>query len=467
MPPGPFPFPFIGNLLQLGSDPVDPFNKLVQKYGDIFTVTLPNGATVVINSAEVTREARLGRKDDLAGRCRELIYPADVISEEKAIFASDYGHEFLFRKKIFKSGLHVFGNGIEQAEERVERAVQDLLKEVEAMKGQPFSPKTFVARAIISQMWEWITSKKYPLDHPTMKTLDELITEIRVIEARATLYQLIPWLSYLPTTFNRKLKDIVKTREKVLVPELQAHSNTYSSSVTRDLIDSFIGAYEKERAKETGINVGSIEDIQFLMLEILDGASDTSSSITTWFILYMLLNQDVQRKIHEELDRVVGRDRSPRWQDSKNLPYLQATLSEVIRHSRLVPMLATNAIRDTTVGGYHIPKRTSVFINICHIHRDEKEWPEADTFKPERFLDDNGMFVGWTALPGFMPFGIGRRECPGQALGKITIFSFASALMHRFKFELAEGEPQPSLEPSGPHAVLCPKDYKVVAKKRM
>ena len=467
MPPGPFPFPFIGNLLQLGSDPLDPFNKLVQKYGDIFTVTFPVGTAVVINSAELAREARLRRKDDLAGKCQDTIYPFNVILGERAISASDYGTAFEFRKKVFKSGLRIFGNGIEQAEERVERAVQNLLKEIEAMEGQPFSPTKFVARAIISQMWEWISSKKYPLDHPTVKTLHKLITEIGVLVARATLYQLIPWLSYLPTTFNRKLKDIVKTREKVLVPELQAHSNTYSSSVTRDLIDSFIGAYEKERAKETGINVGSIEDIQFLMLEILDGASDTSSSITTWFILYMLLNQDVQRKIHEELDRVVGRDRLPRWQDAKNLPYLQATLCEVLRHSRLVPVHLTNAIRDTVISGYHIPKRTPVFINVYHIHRSEKEWLEADTFKPERFLDDNGMFVGWTTFPSFMPFGIGRRECPGQALGKIMIFSFASALMHRFRFQLAEGDCQPTLEAAGPHLVLCPKDYKVVAKRRM
>ena len=300
-----------------------------------------------------------------------------------------------------------------------------------------------------------------------MRTIYELITDIKVLFRRTSLHRLIPWLPYLSMTLNRKLEDVVKTREKVFVPELQAHWNTYSSSVTRDLIDSFIGVYEKERAKETSIKVGSIEDIQFLMLEILDGASHTSSSITTWLILYVLLNQDIQRKIHEELDRVVGRDHLPRWQNSKNMPYLQATLCEVIRHSRLVRTLVTNAIRDTTVGGYHIPKYTTVFINLCHIYRDEKEWSEADTFKPERFLDDNGMFVGWTALPGFMPFGIGGRECPGQALGKIILFSFASALMHRFKFEFAEGEPQPSLEPDESEIVLSPKEYKVVAKKRM
>ena len=390
-----------------------------------------------------------------------------MLSSAKKIVGSDYEEAHEFRKKIFKSALHVFGAGIEETEERMQHAIQNLLKEIEAMEGRPFSPKKFVACAIISQLWEWISSKECSLHHSTVKSFFEFNEKIANLCALGTLYQLIPWLSYLPTTFNCKLKEVIKTRDEVFAPELQAHRETYAFGVIRDLTDSFLSAYEKEKSKKTGKDIGSIEDIQFLMLDVQTAASDTSSSTIARFILYTTLNQDVQRKIHEELDRVVGKDRLPCWQDSKNMPYLQATLCEVLRHSRLFPTLITNAIRDTTIGGYHIPKRTPVFINLYHIHRDEKEWPEADTFKPERFLVDNGMFVGWTTFPSFMPFGIGRRECPGQALGKIMIFSIASALMHRFKFEFAEGEPRPGVEPAKPQIVLCPKDYKVVAKKRM
>ena len=170
------------------------------------------------------------------------------------------------------------------------------------MEGRPFSPKKFVACAIISQLWEWISSKKCFLHYSTVKSVLEFNVKIGNLCAQGTLYQLISWLSYLPTTFNHKLEEVITTRDEVFAPELQAHRETYASGVIRDLTDSFLSAYEKEKSKKTGKDVGSIEDIQFLMLDVQAAASDTSSSTRAWFILYTLLNQDVERKIHEELD---------------------------------------------------------------------------------------------------------------------------------------------------------------------
>ena len=152
MPPGPFPFPYIGNLPQFGPNPVDPFGEPKKKYGDIFTVSFPLGTFVIINSAELMREARVKRKDDLAGRAPDSIYPLNVILGERDIISSDYGPAFLSRRKVFKSALHVFGAGILQAEERVGHAVQNLLNEIEATEGRPFSPKTLVSCAILSQL---------------------------------------------------------------------------------------------------------------------------------------------------------------------------------------------------------------------------------------------------------------------------------------------------------------------------
>ena len=289
-----------------------------------------------------------------------------------------------------------------------------------------------------------------------MKSLLEFIEKTATLCTLGSPYQLIPWLSYFPTSFSRTLKEVINTRDEVFNPELKAHLETYTSGTTRDLTDCFLGTYEKVKAKETCEDIGSIEDIQGLMLDVLSAASETSSSSISWFILYTLLVPDVQQKIYAELDRVVGRDRLPSWQDAKNMPYLQATLCEVLRHSSVVPMIATDAIRDTTISGYHVPKRTPVVLNIYHIHRDERQWPEAGTFKPHRFLDADGNFVGWNTLPSFMPFGLGHRECAGQTLRKIIMFSFASALIHRFKLELAGVDPKPTLEPSGRGAVLRP-----------
>jgi cytochrome P450 family 2 subfamily U polypeptide 1 len=162
----------------------------------------------------------------------------------------------------------------------------------------------------------------------------------------------------------------------------------------------------------------------------------------------------------------VGRDRLPNWKDAKSFPYLQATLCEVGRISGVAPLAGANAIRDTTIAGYHIPKGTFVGLNLTKVLKDEREWPEPEKFKPERFLDENGKFVGWNKLHGFLPFSVGRRECPGQSLAKIMMFSFSSMLLHHYKFELPEGAETPTTKVSTPQLFSVPDDFLVVAMPR-
>ncbi|CAB4025886.1 steroid 17-alpha-hydroxylase 17,20 lyase-like, partial [Paramuricea clavata] len=121
------------------------------------------------------------------------------------------------------------------------------------------------------------------------------------------------------------------------------------------------------------------------------------------------------------------------------LPYVKSEGYHMLHLS----LVGANAIRDTTIAGYPIPKGTFVGPNLPNVHEDEREWPESDKFKPKRFLDEDGKFVGWNKLHGFMPFNVGRRECPGQTLAGIMMFSFSSMLLHYYKFELPEGAETP------------------------
>ena len=109
MPPGPFPLPLIGNITAVLS--AKPLNKLKQKYGDIFTLDLLE-KTVVVSTASLAREARVSNKDDVAGRSIESIYPLNVIFGRNDVGFSDYGTPYLFRKRVFKLAMHVFGSGI-------------------------------------------------------------------------------------------------------------------------------------------------------------------------------------------------------------------------------------------------------------------------------------------------------------------------------------------------------------------
>jgi hypothetical protein len=466
MPPGPFPYPLIGNLRDLNFNSSKLFRKLRETYGDIFTVTL-GGKCVVVNTASLAREARFGRnKDYVVGASVESIYPFNIILGPNDVAFADYGTPYLFRKRVFKSAMHVFGAGINEAEERGGHAVKSMLEKIDSLKGQPFSPKELIASAILIQLWQWLTSEKVSFEHSNIKLLLEFgeITAKQSVEG--TFYHKLPLHSYLPTEFNRSIKRATYIKSSIIPPVFQSHLDTYTPDVIRDMTDSFISAYKKEMEKETSKDIGSINDIRDLMVDVTFAGSDTTSSSLAWFILYMVSYPEVQKKIHDELDQVIGKDDLPRWQDVKNMPYLQATMCEVMRRSSPVPFTGSNTTRAITLAGYHIPKGTSIFIDLTQIHHDEQEWPQPEEFKPERFLDVEGKFVGWTTLDAFLPFGLGRRECAGIAFAKIMLFTFAATLLHRLRFELPEGAEKPNEEPSSIALVSSPGDFKVVARNR-
>ena len=465
MPPGPFPYPFIGNMLHLKPTFNKPFGNLKEKYGDIFTIDLMT-KTVVLNSASLAREARLGRnKDDVVGSPAETVYPFDIIVGDDIAFA-DYGTPYLFRKRVFKSAMHVFGEGIDRAEERGGYAVKSTLDKIDSLKDQPFSPKEVIASAILMQLWEWLTSEKLTFGDQKLKLLLELGVLIAKQSTTRSFFHMVPFHSYLPTEFNRNIKRAKDLISSMIPPVFQSHLETYTPGVSRDMTDSFINAYKKEIAKETGKDIGTIDDIKGLMLDVIIAGSDTTSSSLAWFLLCMVSFPEIQKKIHEELDEAIDKDDLPRWQDVHNMPYLQATICEVMRWCTPVPLTFTNVLRDITLGGYHIPTKTPVFLNLTRIHHDEQEWTHPEEFRPERFLDEEGKFVGWTKLNAFLPFGLGRRECAGITFAKIMLFIFAATLLHRLNFELPEKAQKPNRESSSVGLVCSPTDFKVVARKR-
>ena len=144
----------------------------------------------------------------------------------------------------------------------------------------------------------------------------------------------------------------------------------------RNLTDSFICCYEKEMSKETKKDIGSMDDIPSLMADVTFAGSDTTSSSLTWFLLYMVLYPDIQEKVQREINFVVNNDRLPNWKDARNMPYLQATLCEVVRASGISGVGGTNVIREVKIADYHIPEGTFVAINLCKLHHDERDWPE-------------------------------------------------------------------------------------------
>ncbi|KAF9485107.1 cytochrome P450 [Pholiota conissans] len=173
------------------------------------------------------------------------------------------------------------------------------------------------------------------------------------------------------------------------------------------------------------------------------GVGTTSSTVMVFFIA-MITYLDIQKKAQDEIDRVVGGDRLPNYDDQPSLPYITAVLRETLRWQPHVPLGVPHATEeDDTYKGYHIPKGSIVYPNIWAMTRDPERYENPENFNPDRFLDENGRLndddVGYT-------FGFGRRICPGRHLGYATAWLAIATILSTFdigKPKDASGNEQP------------------------
>jgi cytochrome P450 len=131
----------------------------------------------------------------------------------------------------------------------------------------------------------------------------------------------------------------------------------------------------------------------------------------------------------------------------------------------VAPIFPHRTTCDTTLAGYHIPKETNVLLNIWAINHDGREWKNPEEFNPDRFLDSEGHFTG-TSKMSYVPFGLGRRICPGESLAKAELFLLSATMLHKFKFELPPGASVPNLKDGLYGMTYTPKLFTVIAKQR-
>ena len=144
--------------------------------------------------------------------------------------------------------------------------------------------------------------------------------------------------------------------------------------------------------------------------------------VLSWTLSLLLNNRYALRRVQDELDVHVGRHRQVDESDIKNLVYLQAVVKETLRLYPATPLsVPREAMGDCTVAGFHIPAGTQLLVNLWKLHRDPAVWRDPREFKPERFLENHANVDYKGNSFEYMPFGSGRRECPGISFGALAV----------------------------------------------
>lgn len=174
------------------------------------------------------------------------------------------------------------------------------------------------------------------------------------------------------------------------------------------------------------------------MQDLIGGGTDTSSVTVEWAMSEILRSPEVLAKASEELERVIGRDRLVAEQDIPNLPYMEAIVKETMRLHPVAPLMSPRLSReDVSMGRYDIPAGTRVLINVWAIGRDPAVWEAPMEFRPERFVG-SGVDVKGQDFE-LLPFGSGRRMCPGIGLGLRMVHMILANLLHAFAWRLPGG----------------------------
>ncbi|XP_029446009.1 LOW QUALITY PROTEIN: cytochrome P450 2D15-like [Rhinatrema bivittatum] len=466
-PPGPSSFPFLGSMLQIDFHrPHVSFRQLSKRFGNIFSLQICWRNLVVLNGFEVIKEALVNKSEDIADRPRLPLYEHMGIRDNTAgLVLARYGRAWKDLRRFSLSTLRNFGMGKKTLEERIIEEASFLSSAFESEEGRPFDPHFIINNAVSNVICSVTFGDRFEYNDRKFLKLLHLFEESMELGTGflPQVLNVVPWLMHLPGPHQKVLqvpKEILRSLREIV----EEHKRNWDPAHTRDFIDAFLE--EIEKAKGDQETTFSELNLLFTTSDLFSAGTETTSTTLRWALLFMLLHSDIQSKVHEEIDRVIGdgrRNRRPVMEDQVNMPFTNAVIHETQRCGDIVPIaLPHMAYRDTEIQGFFIPKGTVVITNLSSALKDESYWEKPHQFYPEHFLDAEGKFAKREA---FLPFSAGRRVCLGEQLARMELFIFFTTLMQRFTFLIPESQPTPRLEPR--FAVTSsPRPYQICAQVR-
>ncbi|KAG5310534.1 CP305 protein, partial [Acromyrmex insinuator] len=455
-PMSPFPWPIFGNRYYL--------QKLTRKFGGLHLAFLE--LSKIYNSNIIS--LRLGTDNVIVVMNSKLIY--EVCSSET--YDGRPWNEFgKLRNMGMKKGI-TLNDGAEWKELRswsvrtlrsvgfAKQTMMDLITEemtliIEKLAtGGMQQIRSAFAPAVINILWMLITGQKPSENLP------------RKFDLTGGILVAFPWLRYIAPemsgyNFLVKLNDELKS---FLMETINEHKEQYVKGNEVDFIDLFLQEmYNNVEEQGDKVSVFSDDNLLVTLLDFfIAGISTTTATLNNLF-LQMANHQDVQRKVYEEINNVIGSHRFPKLEDKIKMPFTEATITECQRLFNVIPIIGPRRVlKDTILGNYKISKNTTVLLNMYSNNINPDFFPDPISFRPERHINENGVYQQHENI---ILFGKGKRRCPGEALAKSATFLFFVGIMQKFQLlpEPGKGSIQTELN----IGLLCePKPYKMLIVPR-
>ncbi|KAJ0971148.1 hypothetical protein J5N97_019107 [Dioscorea zingiberensis] len=446
LPPGPSSLPIIGNLHQvLGEMPHICFSRLAKTYGPVMTLRLGQVITIVVSSPDMARD--VFQKNDVAFSGRPVPDAIRALGHNECSMGwLPANQKWRNLRKIYMTEL--FTSQRLNANEGLRRQkVQELVAFVSkcCATGKAVGINQVGFTTTLNLLSNTILSTDLvSLESESSHEFKDLVEKIMEEAGRPNLADSFPCLRVIDPQGNRRrmtahFKQLHAILDRHIEQRLQERGS--SSMTNNDFLDALLG---------TQLDRGSMKS---LLTELFYAGSDTSSVTVEWVMAELLRHPEVMARVRSEIKEVIGSEKEVDESDIAKLQYLQAVVKETLRMHPPAPFLLPRlAESNVELGAYTVPKGARILVNVWAIGHDSQVWPDAQVFKPERFLDKEIDFRGRDFE--FTPFGAGRRMCPGIPLGYRMVHLMLASLLQRFEWRLPDGIKPETMDMSEAFGIL-------------
>ncbi|EOX90921.1 hypothetical protein QUC31_002851 [Theobroma cacao] len=472
-PPGPKGLPLIGNMMMMDQLTHRGLARLAQKYGGIFHLKMGFLHMVAISNPEMARQV-LQVQDNIFSN-RPATIAISYLTYDRADMAfAHYGPFWRQMRKLCV--MKLFSRKRAESWESVRDEVETLIKAVSANTG-----KAINVGELIFNLTKNITYRAAfgCSSQEGQEEFIKILQEFSKLFGAFNIADFIPWLGWAdPQGLNTRLENARHALDKFIDTIIDDHiqkrkRNDGCDEGDTDMVDDLLAFYSEEaKVNESEDLQNSIkftrDNIKAIIMDVMFGGTETVASAIEWALTELMRSPEDLKRVQQELADVVGLDRQVEESDFDKLTFLKCTLKETLRLHPPIPLLLHETAEDAVVAGYQIPAKSRVMINAWAIGRDKNSWEDPDTFKPSRFLKEGVPDFKGSNFE-FIPFGSGRRSCPGMQLGLYALDLAVAHMLHCFTWELPDGMKPSELDMSDVFGLTAPRATRLIAipKKRL
>ncbi|KAL0441103.1 UNVERIFIED_CONTAM: cytochrome [Sesamum radiatum] len=432
LPPSPWKLPILGNLHQLGSLPHRNLQSLAKKHGPLMLLHFGTMPTLVVSSADAAREIMKTHDLSFADRPQSSV-TGRLLYNFKDVSFAPYGEYWRQLKSICV--LQLLSNKKVQSFNSIrEEATAFLVKKIQK-SSFPVNLSELFAELSSDVVCKSAFGQKYSEGENGKKFLS-LSTELLELLGSLPIGDFTPGLSWISrfNGFDARVDKLSKELDEFLERVIRERMETPEKEKNgANFVDILLDIYQSNSA---GVSIHR-DSIKAIILDVYAAGTESTPTVLEWAMTELLRHPSVMKKLQTEVREIVKDKQDITENDLEKMLYLKAVIKETLRFHTPVPLLAPRVARkDVKIMGYDISAGTMVITNAWAIGRDPVSWDEPEKFEPDRFVNSSIDFKGLDFE--LIPFGAGRRGCPGIAFAMATIEFVLANLVQKFDWKLPD-----------------------------